>query len=351
MADSNPSRFLTNSTDRDLALKMFAGDVLLAYRLETVFDNNTGNIIAKKAIASGKSWQWPILGNDPAPEYHIPGTELLGQIQTFNEITVTIDDILVGHRDIPLDQLSISHYDVIQPYATAIGRAMAIFRDGLFARMGVIAARTAALTGYHSGGNVVSRYTAAGTAMVSSYPNSSTGASQFLDDSAALAQLLDEDNIPRSGRNMFIPPAILRVLGYDTGLKLFSKDFIAGGNNANERIVTRVQGFDVYVSNNMPSTNFAGGGPPSNPTKYDVDCRYPTSSVGTVSVLGQPAAIVLCGADVGTPAIVMVESIGFTHVLEADNRRNTLFMKSQQMFGLGVVSPWAAGLIQCGASS
>lgn len=349
MTTSNAYRFGADQgsgDDRALFLTRFWGEVLVAFRKETMFYDNKGSIIAMKNLdGGGKSWTFPILGDDPDPEYHTPGDQLLGQTQRWTQGTITIDDILVGHRDIPLDQRLIAHWDVVQPYATAIGRAMAIRIDHLISRQAVLSARTAAVSGYHNGGNIVSRV-AAGSTLADAYPYSSTGASNFLDDCSELAQLMDEDNVPRArgSRWLFIPPRMARVLTYQrnaTNPTLFSEDY-RNSNDLNSRVIAEVEGFNVVVSNNMPaSSNYASDGPPQSTSKYDVDCRYSSSGSG-----GQPAAIALCGASDGVAAMGMVEAFGITPDSEVDKRRNTLFIKAQTMFGLGTLAPWCAGVIQ-----
>lgn len=346
MSTSNAYRFLTSnsgSDDRLLALKMFWGEVLEAYRIATVVWDMAGSVVSIKRIQAGKSWEFPILGDDPAPEYHIPGTELLGQTQQFGAGTITIDDILVGHRDVPLDQMLMSHFDVISPFAKAIGRGIAIQMDSKLLRMALLAARTAAVSGIHNGGNIVFRQ-ATGSTLLNAYPASTTGAANFRDDAAQLAQLMDEDNVPKAGRYLIIPPLIRRVLTKDT--TLFSHDYQSGPNVLNSRVIGELEGFQVIVSNNMPATNLTTGNPPSNTTKYNVDARYANASAG---LLGQPAGIALCGADEGSAAVGLVEAMGITPYMEDDGRRNTKFLKAQNFVGMGVLSPWCAGAI-CGGN-
>lgn len=353
MSTTNAYRFGADQgsgDDRALFLTRFWGEVLVAYRKETMFLDNKGTIIAMKNLeGGGKSWTFPILGDDPDPEYHTPGDELLGQTQKWTQGTITIDDILVGHREIPLDQRLIAHWDVVQPYAAAIGRAMAIRIDHLISRQLTLAARTAAVSGYHPGGNAVARV-AAGSALSTAYPYSSTGYSNFRDDVSELAQAMDEDNVPkgRGTRWLFVPPQIKRVLTYDrnsTNVTLFSRDF-QGTNDLNNRIVTEMEGFYLVESNNMPgNSNYAGDGPPQSTSKYDVDSRYSSSGSG-----GQVAALAVCGTADGVAPVGMVEAFGVTPASVVDERRNTLFIKAQTMFGLGTLAPWCAGIIQARTS-
>ena len=143
MATSNAQQFLTSGSDpRGLGLKMFWGRVIEAYRAETILwnaiDGGGPNVIASKMITEGVSWQFPIIGDDPTPEYHTPGVELLGMDVSLDEGTITIDDILVSHYDVPLDQTELSHFDVIAPFARKLGRSLAIDFDKKMIQLGVL---------------------------------------------------------------------------------------------------------------------------------------------------------------------------------------------------------------------
>jgi hypothetical protein len=346
MATSNAQRFLTkDGDDRSIALTMFWGTVLEAFRAETVLWNSVGEmgvgpnaapVIASRTVTEGKSWDFPIIGDDPTPEYHTPGTELLGQDVSLDKGTITIDDILVSHYDVPLDQVTISHFDVIAPFARKLGRSLATDFDKKLIITGVKAARTGAVTGIHSGGQ---RKIISGSATVAAaYPATNTGANSFRNDVAELAQLLDDINTPMAGRYLLISPYIRRILGASDAtnnpISIWNKDFTAGENGINSRTIGILEGFQVLVTTHLPDSNITTG-----PSKYQGN--FTVAGGGD----GQPAALALCGADEGSAAIGYVTAGGVQPHLEPDHRRNTTFMKAQMMVGAGVLSPWCAGII------
>lgn len=384
MGASNPSRFLDTggSTARGNALTLYGGAVLRSFRLNTVFFEMLGSAIAHQVVSQGKSWEWPIIAEDPIPEYHIPGNELLGQTQNFNKVSVSIDDILVAHRDVPLDQRLISHYDPTPPYLDSMGKALAVDLDSKAANMIIQAARTAASTGYHYGGTRVGR---TGSATVSTaYPTTPAGASAFRDDLAQMAQLMDEKHVPKEGRIAVITPYMLRVLTKDQGYvwgtpsqaaaggpsTLFSNDY-GMGNDVNRRVVTVCEGFNIVVSANIPDSNVTGTtyaktvsldsagttatsnraalDSPTNPTKYAVNCSGTNAAFASGG--GKPVALCIAPGNNGMAAVAMVEAAGGIQTDSfVDTRRNTLFLKSQNFFGMGVLCPWYAGEI-CVSSS
>jgi hypothetical protein len=356
MATSNAQRFLAKGgVDDELALEMFYGLVLEAFHNQTLLWNSIGGpdgvgsssfgagVVSSKVIDSGKSWQFPIIAlEDGDPEYHTPGTELLGQQFEVDEGTIGIDGILVKHYDVPFDQIQMSHFDIIRPVAKKLGRALATDFDKKLFAVAIRAGRTAALTKnsmtIHNGGNVVERVAAT---VAAAYPVTVTGAQNYRDDVANLAQLMDEDNVPEEGRYLAISPYIRRVLSKDT--TIYDRDYsIARSNDLNRRIIGLIEGFDIlFPTNHLPTTNITTG-----PTAYQGDFT---------ATVGLPAGVALCGADEGSSAIGYVAAnmpeLGPIYTfMGKDERKNTHFMKGQMMVGADVLSPWSAGLIQVPSS-
>jgi hypothetical protein len=339
MTAVTPNRFLANNDGSDkteLALKVFSGTVLEAFVSATKFWDNTGNIMSVKNLDHGKSAQWPIIGNDPSAEYHTPGAFMSGGTIKTGENVITVNDYLVSYIDVAYADVNLSHFDVMRPYARKLGRALATDMDTKLARVGVRAARTAAVSGIHGGGNQVTRLQGSATADSDVYADNATGSAEFRDDVAQLARLMDEDAVPEAGRYLFIKPYIRSILRHETDIfnRDFNPDALAG--DLNNRVIGRLEGFSLIVSNNFPTTN-------TNSTAsfdaYKVDCDG--EDVGGV----RPVAIALCGAQEGSAAIGLVQAAGLTSHIEKDERRNTFFLKSQMMVGADIVSPWCAGEI------
>ena len=354
MATSNAQRFLAKGgVDDELALTMFYNRVLEAFHAKTLFWNAVGpegvgadvipsQMIASEMVSQGKSWQFiQVALDDGAVDEHVPGTELLGQQFELDEGLITIDQILVKHYDIPVDQIQLSHFNVIAPVARKLGRGLATDMDIKLLRLSLLAARAAAVTKngmtIHNGGNSLVR-TAANVA--TAYPVTTTGATNFIDDAYALAELMDNDNVPDEGRYLVITPYIRRVLSKAPD-SLFSNDFDAGQfNKLNRRLVGLVAGFNLtFPTNHMPTTDVVTG-----PAKYQGD--FTAAGAGT----GQPVSVALCGADEGNAAIGYVAAthpeLGpiYTHI-GFDERRNTQFLKGQMMVGADILSPFCAGEI------
>lgn len=384
--DTAPSRFLQNlgsGDDRALALKVFSGQVYESFTNKTVFFDNTGNIMATKVLTGGHEAQWPIMGTDPTPTYHTPGAMMVDGTIKMTEGVVRVDDILVSHIDVPFNDLNIAHYDVLAPFATKLGRSLAIDLDKKLAIVGIRAAQTAAVSGIHSGGKGVFRDDGIGAtgatlsgatpaSILAAYTNDSTGSGKFRDDCAELAQKFDEDNVPEDGRYLFIPPHIRTILRHEaTSLSassatapagnIYSKDVTSVPGDLNRRIVGVLEGFNLIVTNHLPAASVTAIDNAGNPnTKYDYtphgldftggagavkDASDGSYSAAAAAENAVPAALALCGASEGAASMGMVQAAGIRSVIQDDERRNTKFMKSQIMVGADVLCPWTAGII------
>ena len=366
MAASTPVRTLhgwdgSATTDYQLALTVFSGQVLEAFRAKTKFWDNTGNIMAVKQLDGGRTAQWPIIGDDidlfststggVTKGYHTPGDELLGQDIKMSEATITVDDVLVAQVDVPFADLDLNHFDVIQPYAVKLGRSLAIDLDKKCAAVALTSARTAAVANIHAGGNRVSTDSSSASALSDYYSNDSTGSGRFRDNAADLARLMDEDNVPEDGRNLFIGPYIRMVLRHEGSVwgaagsssvllpgpagNPFSKDTNSAPWDLNNRVIGTLEGFNVILTNHIPSSNVTG----HTFTKYNVTCD------GSSTDGDRLAAVALCGAQEGAAGIGMVQASGLRTVIQDDERRNTKFMKAQIMVGIDKLAPWRAGTI------
>lgn len=334
MTASNAVRFLSDGeTDYGLNLTENWGAMLSQFYKRTLFYDNTGNVGAYKNITQGKSHQFIQVSEDPTPENFTPGTQLLGQDYAFDDGTITVDDILVAHFDVPVDQKMLSHFDVMQPLMTKLGRSLAIQCDERLARMLTLSARTASKADYHNGGNVVERV---GASVAAAYPTSSAGAENFRGDVAELARLMDEDNVPEEGRVLFTTPYICEVLGYSD--RVLNKDYIDDTlpNSLLRRVIGQIEGFTVLKTNSIPTADDSSN--TALPSKYRGDFSLAGST-------GQPVALAATGSAGDEKPYGVVEAMQPTLLLYEDPRRMTTFMRAAMMIGADVLSPYTAGEI------
>lgn len=338
--------------DRDMALKLFSGKVLEAFRTQTVFYNGSPSIIARKEISGGSSFQWPVIGDDIVVAsqtqaahglvkgYHSPGDYIKGSTVPLDEVIIELDDVLAVAMDIPHVDLDISHFDVLGPFATKIGRSMAIDNDQKIAAMAIKAARTAAKSTIHKGGHVVKAATggtAAAATIATAYTDDTNGSKKFRDHVAQLAQDMDDRFVPETGRYLFIPPYIRRILRGQ--LEIFNRDYTTngGGNELNSRSIGILEGFNLVLTTSIPQATVSGY--TGRAAKYNI-------TLAGTSADPKVAAIAMCGASEGVAPVGMVSAAGMSTHMEDDHRRNTKFLKAQMLVGYGVLAPWCAGTIE-----
>lgn len=343
---SNPQFILasgnTANSDRDLAARMFESLVLEAYRTATLFHDNMNRWVMVKPISAGKSTNFQIMAFTPDTEEHVPGDELLGQAQPFDDVIISIDDRRVQHRSIAGDHATISHFDAVPPYARSMGHGLALSIDNCIVRMAIKGARTAALSNFHNGGNVVSR-TGGGSTIADAYPESATGAANLRADILTLAKRMDEDNVPEMERALVLTPHGRSVLQYDTTAMLFSSDYQIQ-NRISDRHIGRAAGFDIFYSNNIPSTNVINSGTRSDPDKYDVDCRYVAGNIAAGT--GQPIAVAMCGAREGQAGLGMTVAERLFTAIQNFEFEGVTKMVARNFFGVDIVNPWCLGEIR-----
>jgi hypothetical protein len=105
----------------DIALKVFSGEVLTAFASKNVFMP----LVTTRTINSGKSAQFPVIGNLSSETVHTPGNDIvpssIGQAEQVISInarrysSVFVDDL----------QEAMSHYEVRGQYSTEIGNILA----------------------------------------------------------------------------------------------------------------------------------------------------------------------------------------------------------------------------------
>lgn len=148
----SPSRLgqVNKSGDaKALFLKKFAGEVLTTFETKNVMMA----LHRIKEIDSGKTWQFPVLGESEA-SYHTPGEDILDDDNGYltkiaaAERTIFIDDLLTSAVFVAdIDKL-MNHYDTMAEYSTQAGRALANKFDKYTMQKGVLTARgVSAITG------------------------------------------------------------------------------------------------------------------------------------------------------------------------------------------------------------
>ena len=290
MANATVSRLgLVNNTGTDfdaLFLKTFSGEILTSFAENNIFNESMHTV---RAIASGKSAQFPVLGTATAA-YHTVGTPLVGANQIkANEKIINIDDLLISQAFVAdIDTLK-NHYDVRQTYSSELGKALARTYDQNVAKVIANASRASTTL---SGGN---------GGIVLTLANGNTASSDVTGDELAaaiydIAQTFDERDIPTTDRFVVLPPAEYYKLA-ESATRTIDVDFNPGGNGsfASGR-VQQIAGMPVMMSNNVPQSNVGSNPSGANNTYSGDDSKtiglvFHKSAVGTVKLMDMTTEI------------------------------------------------------------
>ena len=236
-----------------LFLKQFAGEVITAFE--------TANIMMAlhtvRTISSGKSAQFPVIGTAEA-KYHTPGNSVISdetraEIQ-HNERTIGIDDLLLSAAFVDSLEEAKNHYDYRSEYTRKLGYALAKKADQQLLSVVANAAEGLVASPQAAGGasiEIVPGAIAATDAAITS--------AQLVSALFTAAARLDAADIPDQDRYVVFGPTLYYNLisngsaGFSVSTSVANSDI--GGSGFGSGKVPMIAGFEIYKSNNLPTTN------------------------------------------------------------------------------------------------
>ena len=223
-------------------LKLFSGELFKAYESATIAKGT----VQTRQLKNGKSLQFIFTGRMTA-DYHEPGTPILGSGDPpVAEKTIVCDDLLVSSAFVyDLDE-TLAHYSLRSEISAKIGHALAEAYDKKVFRTIALAAREAhpitAAPGPEPGGSVI---------QIGS--GNQYDAQKLVDAFFEAAAILDEKNLPKSGRSAVLNPRQYYALISQVDSNILNRDFgnSQGNLNSGEGLVS-IAGIDIKRSNNLP---------------------------------------------------------------------------------------------------
>jgi hypothetical protein len=116
--------------NRELFLKLYAGEVLTAFEARNIFMP----LHRTRTISNGKSATFPMVGTTTA-KYHTPGSMIEADTIKHGERVVTVDDLLISTQFISNIDEAMNHWDVRSVYSKEAGNALANQMDRNIARI------------------------------------------------------------------------------------------------------------------------------------------------------------------------------------------------------------------------
>ena len=223
-------------------LKLFSGELFKAYESATI----ARDTVQRRTLKNGKSLQFIFTGRMQAA-YHTPGEPILGSGDPpVAEKTIQCDDLLISSAFVyDLDE-TLAHYSLRSEISSKIGHALAEAYDKKVFRTIALAAREAhpitAAPGPEPGGTQIRLGS-----------GKEYDAQALVDAFFEAASVLDEKNLPKTGRTAVLSPRQYYALVSQVSSNILNRDY--GNNQGNltsgEGLV-EIAGISIKRSNNLP---------------------------------------------------------------------------------------------------
>jgi hypothetical protein len=223
-------------------LKLFSGELFKAYESATI----ARDTVQRRTLKNGKSLQFIFTGRMQAA-YHTPGEPILGSGDPpVAEKTIQCDDLLISSAFVyDLDE-TLAHYSLRSEISSKIGHALAEAYDKKVFRTIALAAREAhpitASPGPEPGGTTIE------LGVTKEY-----NAQALVDAFFEAAAVLDEKNLPKTGRTAILNPRQYYALVSQVSSNILNRDYgnSQGNLNSGEGLV-EIAGIQIKRSNNLP---------------------------------------------------------------------------------------------------
>jgi len=234
---SNPNfDFGGAAGNKDLALKIFSGEVLTAFSSKNVFLP----LVNTRTINSGKSAQFPVIGNlavGSDVKTHTPGDDVTPSSIGSNEQVITIDARKYASVFVDDYEEAMSHYEVRGQYSTEIGNVLAKKVDqAVITQLDACATATPKI-----GQPTVNADLALGTTLTTN---------ELVEAIFDAAATMDAKDIAGDKVCVITPEAYYNLVQSD---KAVNRDWTNGNGGIDSGNVFKIAGIPIMTSNNIPS--------------------------------------------------------------------------------------------------
>jgi len=291
-AVSNTAGSVAYDTKYATYLKLFSGELFKAYESATI----ARDTVQRRTLKNGKSLQFIFTGRMQAA-YHTPGEPILGSGDPpVAEKTIQCDDLLISSAFVyDLDE-TLAHYSLRSEISAKIGHALAEAYDKKVFRTIALAAREAhpitASPGPEPGGTQIE------LGATKEY-----NAQALVDAFFEAAAILDEKNLPKTGRTAVLNPRQYYALVSQVSSNILNRDYgnTQGNLNSGEGLY-EIAGIQIKRSNNLPflagTVNSVSGENNSYNGDFSTHCGliYQRDAAGIVEAVGPQVQVT--GGDV-----------------------------------------------------
>lgn len=239
--------------DRDLFLKLYAGEVLTSFE-----QTNIGMPLHRvRTISKGKSASFPLTGYASA-KYHTPGELIQADAIKHGERVVTVDDLLISAQFVANIDEAMNHYDVRSIYSKEAGMALANQADrNIFRTVAKAAFITDGTKAAAEFGTAFADETYTANQTIGTLAADATDPQKIVAAIYAAVQEFVKKNVPYENAVCVLAPeqyyALLNVSDVTKAAWLNTQ--VGGAGSVAQAAVPMVAGIRILVSNHLPQTN------------------------------------------------------------------------------------------------
>jgi len=236
-------------SDRDLAIKVFSGEVLTAFETANIFLP----LVQTRTIAIGKSASFAVIGKyDSAVTAHVPGEDVDTNLINAGERVIEIDDLKYASVFVDNFEEAMQHYETRSQYSTEMGRALAKTVDSaIIAQLDACVADNTGNSGDVNGNEGQPLAQTAITIGTAAATGNGAKGDAIIASLFDAQTAMDEDDVPGDRWVTMSPKNYNRLV--QSGA--VHKDMTSGNGGIDTGKVTQVAGHNIMVSNNIGTNN------------------------------------------------------------------------------------------------
>jgi len=235
-------------SNRDLAIKVFSGEVLTAFEASNIFLP----LVQTRTISSGKSASFAVIGKyDTDLADHVPGSDITPNLISAGERVIEIDALKYASVFVDSFEEAMAHYETRSQYSTEMGRKLANTIDKAVIGQLELCITGAANAGDNNGAEGQPVAIALETVGTAALGTNGTKGDAILAALFDAQTAFDETDVPGE-RYVVVSPKNYNRLVQSGAI---NKDMTNGNGGLDTGKITQVAGHNILRSNNLVNSN------------------------------------------------------------------------------------------------
>lgn len=231
-------------SNRDLAVKVFSGEVLTAFEAANIFLP----LVQTRTISSGKSASFAVIGKyDTDLAAHVPGSDITPNLISAGERVIAIDALKYASVFVDSFEEAMAHYETRSQYSTEMGRKLANTIDKDVIGQLELCVTGAVNTDDNNGDAGQPAHNLAVVVGTAAFGTNGTKGDAILAALFDAQTSMDETDVPGE-RYVVVSPKNYNRLVQSGAI---NKDMTSGNGGLDTGKITQVAGHNILRSNNL----------------------------------------------------------------------------------------------------